>query len=37
MKTRIIIEDTRLCQGYNEISDDNDGYNLKKNLIKNIG
>ena len=28
--------DTKLCKGYNEISDDNEGDDLKRNLIKNI-
>ena len=37
LSSQIFDEDTRLCQGYNEISDDNEGDNLKRNLIKNIG
>ena len=37
LSSQILDEDTRLCQGYNEISDDNEGDNLKRNLIKNIG
>ena len=46
VRSRIFDEDTRLFQGYytkyrvptgyNEISDDNEGDNLKRNLIKNI-
>ena len=37
LSSQILDEDTRLCQGYNEISDDNEGEYLKRNLIKNIG
>ena len=37
LSSQIFDEDTKLCQGYNEISDDNEGDNLKRNLIKNIG
>ena len=37
LSSQIFDDDTRLCKGYNEISEDNDGDNLKRNLIKNIG
>ena len=37
LSSQILDEDTRLCQGYNEISDDNEGEYLKRNIIKNIG
>ena len=37
LSSQIFDEDTRLCKGYNEISEDNEGDNLKRNLIKNIG
>ena len=37
VRDKIFDEDTKLCQGYNEISDDTEGDNLKRNLIKNIG
>jgi hypothetical protein len=35
--TKVFDVDTKLCQGYNEITDDNEGEDLKRNLIKNIG
>ena len=28
--------DSKTCSGYNEMIDDSDGVNLKKNIIKNI-
>ena len=37
LSTKIFDVDTKLCQGYNEITNDNDGDDLKRNLIKNIG